>query len=55
MKDALLTIAVLGGILVVSVVITNWFARKMYIRCGGCGTLNAKRRTQCRACSQELR
>jgi hypothetical protein len=51
----LLSIAVLGGILVVSAVITNLFARKMYNRCGDCGTLNAKRRTNCRSCNTEIR
>jgi len=55
LKDTLLSIAVLGGILVVSAIITNLFARKMYNRCTSCGTLNAKRRTHCRACNVELR
>ena len=54
MKDALLSVAVLGGILVVSAFITNWFARTMYNRCPDCGTLNAKRRTNCRACNREI-
>jgi hypothetical protein len=52
--DTLLTIAVLGGILVVSAVLTNLFTRKMYYKCGGCGSLNAKRRTHCRVCGKEL-
>jgi uncharacterized OB-fold protein len=39
----------------VSAIITNWFARTMYNRCESCGTLNAKRRSQCRACEQEIR
>ena len=55
MRDTLLGIIVLGGILVVSAVITNLFARRMYNRCVGCGTLNAKRRTNCRACNTEIR
>ena len=55
MRDTLLSIVVIGGILVLSAVITNLFARKMYNRCGECGTLNAKRRTHCRACKVELR
>ncbi|HUQ31567.1 MAG TPA: hypothetical protein VM095_05570 [Pyrinomonadaceae bacterium] len=55
MKDTLLAIAVLGGILIVSALITNWFARRMYNRCVDCGTLNAKRRTNCRACNTEIR
>ena len=54
MKDTLLSIAVLGGILILSAVITNLFARKMYNRCTGCGTLNARRRTHCRSCEREL-
>jgi hypothetical protein len=52
--DTLLTIAVLGGILVISAVLTNLFTRKMYFKCGECGSLNAKRRTQCRVCGREL-
>jgi hypothetical protein len=52
--EILLTIAVLGGILVISAVITNAYARAMYNRCKECGTLNAKRRAQCRQCSAEI-
>jgi uncharacterized OB-fold protein len=44
----------LGGILILSAVITNLFARKMYNRCVKCGTLNAKRRANCRACNIEI-
>ncbi|HVQ37752.1 MAG TPA: hypothetical protein VMS31_09475 [Pyrinomonadaceae bacterium] len=54
MKDLLLNLVVLVGILGISAIITTGFARAMYIRCTGCGTLNAKRRRQCRACHQEL-
>ena len=54
MKDTLLGILVLAGILVVSAVITKWFARMMYNRCAACGTLNAKRRTHCRSCGKEI-
>ena len=54
MKDTLLSLLVLVGILAASAVITNWFARKMYRRCAACGTLNAKRRTQCRSCGVEI-
>ena len=54
MKDTLLSILVLVGILFVSAVITNWFARTMYKRCGACATLNAKRRAHCRSCGQEI-
>lgn len=55
MKDTLLSLLVLVGILAVSAFITNWFARKMYNRCAACGTLNAKRRTRCRSCEVEMR
>jgi len=54
LKDLLLNLAVLIGILGLSALITGWFARAMYIRCGECGTLNAKRRVQCRSCQREL-
>ena len=54
MKDTLLSLLVLAIILFVSAVITNWFARTMYKRCTACGTLNAKRRTQCRSCQADL-
>lgn len=53
--QTLLGFALLAAILIVSALITNWFARTMYNRCAQCGTLNAKRRTQCRACEQEIR
>ncbi|HJQ33291.1 MAG TPA: hypothetical protein VJ866_13975 [Pyrinomonadaceae bacterium] len=55
MKDTLLSLLVLVGILAASAVITNWFARTMYRRCAACGTLNARRRTHCRSCGAELR
>ena len=54
MKDTLLSILVLVGILALSAVLTQWFARKMYNRCASCGTLNAKRRTHCRSCQVEI-
>ena len=54
LTDTLLTIAVLGGILVLSAVFTNLFTRKMYYRCAECGNLNAKRRTHCRICGNLL-
>jgi hypothetical protein len=52
--DALLTIAVLGGILVLSALFTNWFTKKMYYTCGECRALNAKRRSHCRNCGNPL-
>ncbi len=54
MTDLLLNLAVLIGILGLSALITNWFARAMYIRCGACGTLNARRRSKCRSCENEF-
>jgi hypothetical protein len=54
LKALLLNLAVLVGILGLSAIITAWFARTMYIRCADCGTLNARRRTQCRSCQKEL-
>ena len=54
LTDTLLTIAVLGGILVLSAVFTNLFTRKMYYRCAECRNLNAKRRTHCRICGNLL-
>jgi hypothetical protein len=53
--ETVLGFALLAGILVVSAVITNWFARTMYNRCAHCGTLNARRRRQCRSCEHEIR
>ena len=55
MKDTLLNVIVVVAILGGSALITNVFARAMYIRCEGCGTLNAKRREQCRSCQVDLR
>ena len=54
LTDTLLTIAVLGGILVLSALFTNFFTRKMYYRCSECGNLNAKRRINCRICGNPL-
>jgi hypothetical protein len=55
LKDTLLSIGLLAVILIVSALITNWFARTMYNRCPSCATLNAKRRAQCRSCDGALR
>lgn len=52
--DVLITIAVLGGILVISAVLTNLYARAMYFKCRECRALNAKRRTHCRICGRAL-
>jgi len=53
-KEFLLNALVLILILGVSAFITNWFARTMYIRCSACGTLNARRRNECRSCNTQL-
>jgi hypothetical protein len=52
--DTILTLVVLGGILILSAIITNLFTRKMYNRCSDCGALNAKRRSNCRVCNEPL-
>ncbi len=54
LSDTLLTIVVLGGILLLSAFLTNLFTRKMYYRCAQCKNLNAKRRTHCRICGNQL-
>ncbi|HLL70828.1 MAG TPA: hypothetical protein VK363_05310 [Pyrinomonadaceae bacterium] len=55
MKDTLLSVAVFIAILLVSALITNWFARTMYNRCPSCATLNARRRAHCRSCGDALK
>jgi uncharacterized OB-fold protein len=55
LKETLLNAAIFIGILGASWFITNWFAHTMYIRCAACGTLNARRRQQCRSCRSDLR
>ena len=55
MRDTLVSLLVLAAILVVSAIITEWFARTMYNRCPACRTLNARRRTHCRACGRQLK
>jgi ribosomal protein S27E len=50
-ESVALAIAILGG----SAIITQLFARAMYLRCPKCGTLNARRRVHCRNCGWELR
>jgi rRNA maturation endonuclease Nob1 len=54
MTDTLLTIAVVVAVLVLPLIITNLFVRKMYYRCSACRSLNAKRRTNCRVCGDDL-
>jgi hypothetical protein len=54
MKDTLLSLALLAGILGLSAVFTELFARKMYNRCKQCHSLNAKRRSHCRMCGERI-
>jgi hypothetical protein len=49
-----MSIALVVGILGISAVLTNMFARGMYNRCPSCGNLNAKRRLNCRICNHKL-
>jgi predicted amidophosphoribosyltransferase len=55
MGSTLLAVLLVIAILGLSAIITHLFARAMYIVCPGCQTLNARRRTLCRACGEELR
>ncbi|MCA1616475.1 MAG: hypothetical protein LC800_20750 [Acidobacteria bacterium] len=55
MRDTLLSLGVLVAILAASAFVTSWFARTMYNRCPACGTLNARRRAECRACGREIK
>ncbi|MFQ5658497.1 MAG: hypothetical protein ACE5G5_13220 [Candidatus Methylomirabilales bacterium] len=50
MRNTILNILVGGGILILGAILTQLFARAMYRQCRSCGTLNARRRTQCRRC-----
>ncbi len=49
-----LEILVVVGILVLGFLVTNWFTGRMYYKCSGCKTLNAKRREKCRMCGHSL-
>lgn len=49
-----INIALFAAILGASWSLTNWFARRMYIVCRACGTLNARRRAMCRVCGKAL-
>lgn len=53
-SDTVLTVFVIGAVLIVPLILTNLFVRKMYYKCAGCGALNAKRRTNCRLCGHPL-
>ncbi len=52
--DLLLNILLLAATLGLSALLTQWFARRMYITCRGCGILNARRRRHCRVCGKVL-
>jgi len=54
MLENLLGLLVVAAILIISGLITQLFANRMYRRCSDCGTLNAKRRSVCRECGQPL-
>ena len=54
MGETILGFLLVAAILIFSALITQGFARAMYNRCPGCGTLNAKRRIQCRNCGQAM-
>jgi hypothetical protein len=55
LRETLLNVAVFIAIIGASWLITHWFARAMYLRCAACGTLNARRRVECRSCHKNLR
>jgi ribosomal protein L40E len=55
MRQTLLDIALVVGILGFSAVATQLFARAMYLACSQCHTLNARRRSHCRKCGVILR
>ncbi|MDX6382761.1 MAG: hypothetical protein QOK48_334 [Blastocatellia bacterium] len=55
LKETLLNIGIAIAILGGSYAIMHFFARAMYVRCQSCATLNARRRSQCRACAETLR
>ena len=55
MGHTLLGIALVGGILGFSAIVTQLFARAMYLTCSQCHTLNARRRSGCRKCGAQLR
>jgi len=55
MRQTLLNIALVVGILGFSAVVTQLFARAMYLTCSHCHALNARRRSQCRKCGANLK
>jgi len=55
MVETLLSLVLVVAILGVSALATHLFARAMYVTCARCHTLNARRRTRCRSCGEDLR
>ena len=55
MGSTLLAVLLVVAILGLSALITQVFARAMYITCPECRTLNARRRALCRNCGRDLR
>ncbi len=54
MKGTILNVALVVAILGASAIVIHLFARAMYVTCGACGTLNARRRKHCRSCERPL-
>jgi hypothetical protein len=54
MKETLLNVALAIAVLSGSALVTQLFARAMYVICPKCRTLNARRRSQCRKCDESL-
>ena len=55
MGETFLSILLVLAILGASALLTQWFARAMYITCPHCRTLNARRRIECRNCGKAIR
>jgi rRNA maturation endonuclease Nob1 len=52
--DLLLNIALATFVLGSGVVATQIYVKLAYFKCAGCGSLNAKRRSECRVCGHAL-
>lgn len=52
--DLLLAAGLLILILGSSKLLTDAYVRRAYYQCASCGSLNAKRRTECRVCGEPL-
>ena len=52
--DLLINAGLLVLILGSSALLTNAYTRRAYNRCSRCGSLNAKRRSECRTCGQPI-